>query len=56
MEIIAEGSNPAFGGTMQGFGELLDEADRWAVLEFIKSSWGPDEREIQWRVTSNDAQ
>ncbi len=52
LEIIAEGSNPLFGGTMQGFAEVLDSQDRLAVLEFIKSHWGEEQRELQWRITS----
>jgi mono/diheme cytochrome c family protein len=52
LNIIAEGSNPAFGGTMQGFTDVIDSPDRLAVLEFIKSHWGQDQREFQWRITS----
>lgn len=51
LQIIAQGSNPAFGGTMQGFAEVIDVQDGLAVLEFIKSSWGPEQREFQWRVS-----
>lgn len=52
LEVIANGSDPSLGGTMQGFGDVLDEGERMAVLEFIKSSWGQEEREFQWWVTS----
>lgn len=52
LEIIAEGGDPEFGGTMPGFGDLIDMADQRAVLEFIKSYWGPGEREIQWRASN----
>jgi mono/diheme cytochrome c family protein len=51
-EIITDGSDPALGGTMQGFGDVIDEPDRIAVLEFIKSSWGQEEREFQWWITA----
>ena len=51
LEIIAQGSNPLFGGTMQGFAEVIDVQDGLAVLEFIKSRWGQEEREFQWRIT-----
>ena len=51
LEIIAQGSNPLFGGTMQGFAEVIDDQDRLAVLEFIKSRWGQEEREFQRRIT-----
>ncbi len=52
LEIIAEGSDPAFGGTMQGFADVIEEQDRVAVLEFIKSQWGQEEREFQWWITA----
>lgn len=56
LEIIAEGGDPAFGATMQGFAEVINEQEMLAVLEFIKSRWGPEERELQWSITSRDAQ
>jgi mono/diheme cytochrome c family protein len=52
LDIIAEGSNPVFGGTMQGFADVIDPQDMLAVLDFIKSHWGQDEREFQWMITS----
>ncbi len=52
MEIITKGSDRAFGGSMKGFADVIDEQDRLAVLEFIKSSWGPEEREFQWWITA----
>jgi mono/diheme cytochrome c family protein len=52
LEVIANGSDPSLGGTMQGFGEVIDEADQIAVLEFIKSKWGQEEREFQWWITA----
>ncbi|NIM94717.1 MAG: c-type cytochrome [Anaerolineales bacterium] len=52
LQIIAEGSNPALGGTMQGFQDVIEMEDMIAVLEFIKSNWGPEEREFQWRITA----
>jgi len=56
LEIIAEGGNPVLGATMQGFADVIDEQEMLAVLEFIKSSWGQEERELQWSVTSQSAQ
>lgn len=56
LEIIAEGGNPALGATMQGFADVIDEQGRLAVLEFIKSRWGQEERELQWSVTSRNTQ
>jgi hypothetical protein len=32
--------------------DKLTEQERQAVLEFIKSKWGKDEREFQWWMTA----
>jgi len=56
LEIIAEGGNPALGATMPGFAEVIDEQEQLAVLEFIKSRWGQEERELQWSITSRSAE
>jgi mono/diheme cytochrome c family protein len=53
IEIIRDGSNfpqsrmPAFGGQ-------LSDADMEAILEFIKTSWGPQERGYQSQVTDQE--
>lgn len=52
MGIITEGGNPAFGGTMPGFEGQLTEAEKKAILDFIKSKWGKNEREFQWLITA----
>lgn len=52
LQIIAEGGDPSLGLTMPGFQEQLDEAEMGAVLEFIKSSWGEQEREFQWWISA----
>ena len=50
VEIILDGSEfpqsrmPAFGGQ-------LTEAEVVSILEFFKSTWGPQERTLQWEVT-----
>lgn len=50
VEIILDGSEfpqsrmPAFGGK-------LTEAEVLSILEFFKSTWGPQERTLQWEVT-----
>ena len=38
---IAEGG-AAFGGVMPGFGHVLDEADRLAIVAWIQSLWSDD--------------
>ncbi len=55
LEIIANGGDPAI-STMPAFGDTLSEAEMRAVLAFIKASWGLEEREFQWWVsTTRDA-
>lgn len=51
-EITSQGGDPAYGGTMPGFGEQLNNEDIRAILEFIKSSWGDEERAYQWWTTN----
>lgn len=36
---------------MPAFGEVLSEEDVVAILDYIKSSWGPEERLFQWEQT-----
>jgi len=52
LAIMADGGNPAFNSKMPAFREKLDESERRAVLEFIKSKWGEQEREFQWWITA----
>ncbi len=52
LDIIANGGNPALGATMPGFGDQLTEDEAASILDFIKSSWGDEEREFQWRITA----
>ena len=40
-DTIAEGG-AAFGGVMPGFGHVLDEADRLAIVAWIQSLWNDD--------------
>ncbi len=50
VEIIAVGSDfPQ--SQMPPFGELLSEDDILAILDYIKDSWGPQERRFQWEQT-----
>ena len=52
LDIIANGGDPAFGGTMPGFGAQLSPEDRVAVLDFIKSHWRTEDREFQWWISA----
>jgi len=50
--IIGEGGDPEFGGTMPSYGDILTEEEMVSILEFFKSKWGKNEREFQWWVTN----
>jgi mono/diheme cytochrome c family protein len=39
---------------MPAFGDRLDDAQIRAVLEYIKTFWGPDERAFQAEVSLSD--
>lgn len=50
VEIVLEGSEfPQ--SRMPAFGDLLSEMEVLSILEFFKSTWGPQERAVQWEVT-----
>ena len=51
LDIIANGGDPAFGGTMPGFGGQVTEKEAMSILDFIKNSWEDEERETQWVIT-----
>ena len=50
LAIIANGGDPAY-STMPVFMDVLSDAEMRAVLTFIKTSWGQEEREFQWWIT-----
>ena len=50
--IIADGGDPAYNSKMPAFRDKLTEQQQRAVLEFIKSKWGRNEREFQWWMTA----
>ncbi len=50
VEIILEGSDSPK-SRMPRFEGRLTEADVLTILEFFKSTWGPQERAVQWEVT-----
>lgn len=54
LEIIRDGSNSPQ-SAMPAFGDRLTDADISAILEFIKTSWGPAERQYQQEVTQQDS-
>ncbi|MBI2333057.1 MAG: hypothetical protein HYU84_13025 [Chloroflexi bacterium] len=41
----------AYNSKMPAFKEKLTENEMIAILEFIKSKWGREEREFQWWIT-----
>lgn len=53
IEIIRDGSDFAQ-SRMPAFGDQLDDEDIEAILEFIKTSWGPQETAYQAQVTEQD--
>lgn len=52
LDIIANGGDPAFNSKMPAFKDKLSEEEMRAILAFIKSKWGKDEREFQWWMTA----
>ncbi|MBK6644424.1 MAG: cytochrome c [Anaerolineales bacterium] len=52
LNIIANGGSPSYNSKMPGFSNVLTEDEMDAILEYIKSRWGTDEREFQWWVTN----
>ena len=51
-QIISQGGFPQ--SRMPAFGEALTDAEILKILEFIKTEWGPDEREFQRSVTLSE--
>lgn len=49
-QIIREGSSRP--STMPAFGNVLDAAQIEAILAFLKSKWGREEREFQWWISA----
>jgi len=54
-EIIANGSS-APGSAMVGFADRLSDDDISAVIEYLKRSWGVEERGFQWTVTWQESE
>lgn len=51
IDLIAKGSDFAQ-SRMPTFGDTLSESDILAILEYLKSNWGEQERAYQWEATS----
>lgn len=50
--IVANGNKLIFPQSkMPAFGEQLSDDEISAVLEYIKTFWGDEERAVQWRIT-----
>lgn len=39
---------------MPAFGDQLGDDEIFAIIEFLKSNWGEEERTFQWQVTQQD--
>ncbi len=52
LSIVQNGGDPAFNSRMPAFRDRLSKEEISAILEYIKSGWGPEEREFQWWITS----
>lgn len=48
ISITENGGNPADDSKMPAFGDQLGREEIAAILDFIKSKWGREEREFQW--------
>lgn len=55
LNIILEGGEKLYGGTMPPFNDRLTRKDTESILDFFKSRWGKEEREYQWWMTVTDA-
>jgi mono/diheme cytochrome c family protein len=56
-DIITRGGAAVYGSaespsTMPALGDVLSEADTTAILAFLKSRWGQEQREYQWWMTA----
>lgn len=51
ISITENGGDPAYNSKMPAFKDQLRLDQIAAILEFIKSKWGREEREFQWWIT-----
>lgn len=54
LEITSQGGDPAYGGTIPGFGEQLSNEEIRAILEYIKTSWGNRRELISGGLRTNN--
>jgi mono/diheme cytochrome c family protein len=54
VDLIANGSDFAQ-SRMPAFGDRLSTGEIEAILEYIKTWWGPEERAAQWEASRQDA-
>jgi len=52
IRIVTNGGDPAYKSKMPAFKASLNEDEVIAILDFMKSKWGKDEREFQWWNTA----
>ena len=52
ISITEDGGDPADNSKMTPFKDQLSREEVVAILEFIKSKWGREEREYQWWITA----
>ena len=52
INITENGGDPADNSKMTPFKDQLSREEVVAILEFIKSKWGREEREYQWWITA----
>ena len=56
LDIIANGGDPKYNSQMPAFKDQLTREQMAAVLDFMKSKWGREEREYQWWMTAVGSQ
>jgi mono/diheme cytochrome c family protein len=52
--IVTNGAAEYGTGNMPAFGDSLTDQQIHAVIEFLKTLWGPEERAVQSRVSEQD--
>jgi mono/diheme cytochrome c family protein len=52
LRIIADGSDSAFNSKMPAFKDKLTVDQMRLILDFIKTRWDKDKRELQWWLTA----
>ncbi len=54
LDIIANSRDAEYNSRMPAFGERMTTDEMLAVLEYIRSHWGGEEREFQWWITARE--